>query len=215
VVRSGKRRTTHALFHFDRPFHERYGLIAGVDEVGRGPLAGPVVAAAVLLPLPCRIPQLNDSKLLSPEDRRCVYRVIQRTALAIGVGIVEHAEIDQLNIYWASFAAMKRALERLVLAPAHVLVDGFRIPQGPPSQTGVIDGDAKSAHIAAASIVAKVTRDSMIEFMDRRYPGYGFRLHKGYATALHLERLEALGPCPIHRRSFAPVRQSDSLSDDD
>jgi len=181
-------------------------MIAGVDEAGRGPLAGPVVASAVILPSQCKLPALADSKLLSADQRMVLYRLIQRQACAIGVGIVEHDEIDRLNIYWASFAAMKLALRALIMIPRHVLVDGFRIPEGPSSQTGIIGGDGKSASIAAASIIAKVTRDCLMENFDRQYPGYGFRQHKGYTTRLHLKNLEALGPCFIHRRSFSPVR---------
>jgi ribonuclease HII len=196
------------LFRFDQPFHRRYARVAGVDEAGRGPLAGPVVSAAVILEPDCRIPRLNDSKLVSAEARWILYRHIQRCALAIGVGIVEQTEIDRLNIYWASFVSMRVALSQLMIQPDHVLVDGFKIPNGPPSQTGIIDGDKKSASIAAAAIVAKVTRDCIMESWDRHYPQYGFKQHKGYTTRLHLERLSIHGPCPIHRRSFAPVRLS-------
>jgi len=202
--RSGRR--SSPLFKFDAPYRERHGLIAGVDEAGRGPLAGPVVAAAVILPPACRIPHLADSKLLSADQRWALYRLVQRSAVAIGVGIAEHTEIDRLNIYWASFVCMRTALESLMIRPAHVLVDGFKIPQGPASQSGIIDGDRKSASIAAAAIVAKVTRDCIMEAMDRRYPGYHFKQHKGYTTQLHLKCLASLGPSPIHRQSFAPVR---------
>jgi ribonuclease HII len=185
---------------------ERYRLIAGVDEAGRGPLAGPVVAAAVILPARVKLPHLNDSKQLSAAQRNSVYRMIQCAALAIGVGVVESDEIDRINIRQASFAAMRLALARLVLTPWHVLVDGFCIPQGPPSQTGIIAGDQKSAHIAAASIVAKVTRDALMEGWDARLPAYGFKKHKGYGTPDHLSALRRFGPSPIHRQSFAPVR---------
>jgi ribonuclease HII len=177
-----------------------------VDEAGRGPLAGPVVAAAVILPASAKLPTLNDSKQLSAVQRNFVYRLIQRSALAIGVGVVEAAEIDRINIRQASFAAMRLALDRLVLRPVHILVDGFSIPQGPDSQTGIVDGDQKSAHIAAASIVAKVTRDALMEWWDARLPAYRFKKHKGYGTAEHLFALRRYGPSPIHRRSFAPVR---------
>lgn len=185
---------------------ERYRLIAGVDEAGRGPLAGPVVAAAVILPARVKLPHLNDSKQLSAAQRNSVYQMIQCAALAIGVGVVESDEIDRINIRQASFAAMRIALARLVLAPRHVLVDGFRIPQGPASQTGIVRGDQKSAHIAAASIVAKVTRDALMEGWDARLPAYGFKKHKGYGTRDHLSALRRFGPSPIHRQSFAPVR---------
>jgi ribonuclease HII len=202
----GRRSTSWMLFKHDRPFVERHGFVAGVDEAGRGPLAGPVVAAAVILPPDVRLPHLNDSKQLLPEARWSLYQRIQRTALAIGVGIVGHDEIDRINIFQASLAAMRWALAGLIIQPCHVLVDGFAIPSGPASQTGIIDGDAKSASIAAASVVAKVTRDCLMENLDRAYPGYGFKQHKGYATPAHLACLQALGPCPIHRRSFLPVR---------
>jgi ribonuclease HII len=179
-----------------------------VDEAGRGPLAGPVVAAAVILPSAITLPALNDSKQLSAAQRNSVYRLIQRAALAIGVGIVEAAEIDRINIRQASFSAMRLALTHLVVRPRHILVDGFRIPQGPDSQTGIVEGDQKSAHIAAASIVAKVTRDALMEWWDARLPAYGFKKHKGYGTPQHLVALYRYGPSPIHRQSFAPVRLS-------
>jgi ribonuclease HII len=193
-----------SLFKFDFPFWQSYRLVAGVDEAGRGPLAGPVVAAAVILPK-CQIPHLNDSKVLTPERRAQVYRVIQREAYAIGVGIVKNEEIDRLNILQATYVAMRLALADLIMRPFHVLVDGYAIPRGPESQTGIIDGDAKSASIAAASIVAKVTRDCLMEAMDRDYPVYGFKQHKGYGTPDHLDALGRHGPCAIHRRSFRPV----------
>jgi ribonuclease HII len=217
---SGRR----SLFQFDRPFRERLGIIAGVDEAGRGPLAGPVVAAAVILPAEVRIPDLNDSKALPPEKRRKIYRIIQRKALAIGVGVVDHVQIDAINIYQASLLAMRLALSQLIMQPDHILVDGpytlvpepsaiyqvdgLLIPKVPESQTAVIGGDGKSASIAAASIIAKVTRDAMMEALDSRFPGYGFKQHKGYCTPRHLSALSVLGPCHIHRRSFAPVRDT-------
>lgn len=203
------RRRAPDLFRFDQPYLKRHDLIAGVDEAGRGPLAGPVVAAAVILPLRCRLPRLNDSKKLTPTQRWTLYALIQRSARAIGIGIVEHDQIDRINIHQAGFAAMRMALTSLVLRPKHVLVDGFRIPHGPLSQTAVIGGDGKSAHIAAASIIAKVTRDCLMEAWDREFPVYGFRAHKGYGTEKHLQALKAFGPCRIHRRSFSPVRLSE------
>lgn len=208
--RRSRRSTSWILFKFDRPYLERHGIVAGVDEAGRGPLAGPVVAAAVILLPGARIPHLNDSKQVLPEHRLELYQHIQRLAWSIGVGIIEPDEIDRLNIHRAGFAAMRRALHQLMIRPRHVLVDGFRIPEGPDSQTGIVDGDAKSASIAAASIVAKVTRDRLMEAWDRRYPGYGFKQHKGYGTPAHVASLQTLGPSPIHRRSFRPVRQIQS-----
>jgi ribonuclease HII len=204
-MRRGKRRMTpSSLFKFDLPYWQTHSLVAGVDEAGRGPLAGPVVAAAVIFPK-CRITHLADSKLLTADQRGHAYRVIQREAYAIGVGIVSHEDIDRLNILQASYMAMRQALAQLVHQPAHILVDGYPIPMSSYSQTGVFQGDSKSASIAAASIVAKVTRDCLMEAMDRQYPGYGFAQHKGYGTPDHLATLRRLGPCTIHRRSFQPV----------
>jgi ribonuclease HII len=180
--------------------------MAGVDEAGRGPLAGPVVAAAVILPESCKLPGLNDSKKLSASQRETLYALIQRAARAIGIGIVEAEEIDRINIRQASFAAMRQALQELTITPAHVLVDGFSIPGGPVSQTGIVGGDGRSAHIAAASIIAKVTRDAMMVTWDRQFPAYGFKRHKGYGTLEHLVALNRFGPSPIHRLSYSPVR---------
>lgn len=193
------------LERFDRPFR-RQGLLAGVDEAGRGPLAGPVVAAAVILHEGLCLPRLNDSKQLSESARRTLFAWIQRHALSIGLGVVSAEEIDRINIRQASFQAMRLALANLSFPPQHVLVDGFRIPHLAWPQTAIIRGDAQSASIAAASIVAKVTRDALMLWVDRCYPGYGFDRHKGYPTAFHRKRLKAMGPCPLHRRSFAPVR---------
>jgi len=211
VARRRSHRRTAKLFQFDRAYLKRYRLIAGVDEAGRGPLAGPVVAAAVILPASCKIRALNDSKQLSVAQRNVVYGRIQRFALAIGVGVVEAAEIDRVNIRHASFAAMRLALNRLIAKPVHVLVDGFRIPHGPTSQTGIVAGDTKSAHIAAASVIAKVTRDALMEWWDGHFPAYGFKNHKGYGTPEHLSALERFGPSPIHRQSYAPVRLAKEL----
>ena len=162
---------------------------------------GPVVAAAVILSS-VRIPGLADSKVLTADQRVEVYRMIQQEAHAIGVGLVPHDEIDRINILQATYVAMRQALSNLVIRPAHILVDGYPLPRSGFAQTNVIDGDAKSACIAAASIVAKVTRDCIMEAMDRDYPAYGFKQHKGYGTRNHIEVLNRLGPCAIHRRSF-------------
>jgi ribonuclease HII len=201
-----KNRFTRRLFKFDQVFLKQYRVIAGVDEAGCGPLAGPVVAAAVILPSSCRLPDLNDSKKLSAAQRNALYAQIQSVAVAIGVGIVDSMEIDRLNIRQADFFAMRLALRHLIVEPLHVLVDGFTIPQGPLSQTRIIEGDTKSAHIAAASIIAKVTRDALMENWDRSFPDYGFKKHKGYGTPGHLSALKRLGPSPIHRLTYAPVR---------
>ncbi|KJR99635.1 MAG: hypothetical protein VR68_08865 [Peptococcaceae bacterium BRH_c4a] len=181
-------------------------LVAGVDEAGRGPLAGPVVAAAVILPPRVRIYQLNDSKQLSPAKRKALaFQIKNSGAWAIGVSTVK--EILNLNIYHASMLAMRRALAGLKGDPGHVLADGFAIPALELPQTHIIGGDGKSASIAAASIIAKETRDELMELCHHLYPRYGFDRHKGYATAGHIEALRRYGPCPLHREGFAPVRR--------
>lgn len=180
-------------------------FIAGVDEVGRGPLAGPVVSAAVILPEDFNIVGINDSKQLSLAKRNELFDIIQEKALAVGVGIKDAAVIDQVNIYEASKLAMLEAIEQMPIQPDHLLVDAMTLPL-PVSQESIIKGDAKSVSIAAASIIAKVTRDRMMEEYDVMYPGYGFPNNAGYGTKEHLTALEDLGVTPIHRRSFAPVR---------
>lgn len=180
--------------------------VAGVDEVGRGPLAGPVVAAAVILDADARIDGLRDSKLLTPRQRRRLARVIRARALAWAVGRVGPSRIDALNVLEATWCAMRGALGRLPLTPGLVLVDGrLRIPRVRCPQRAIVGGDRRCASIAAASILAKVARDAFMVRADRRYPGYGFGRHKGYATAAHLEALARLGPCPLHRLSFRGV----------
>jgi ribonuclease HII len=180
-------------------------VVAGVDEAGVGPMAGPVVAAAVIFEPEVFIKGVNDSKQLLAEQRVELYPQIQQRARAIGVGIAYTGEIDELNIFWATMAASERALLALAQAPEHVLVDGRRIPALKLPQTKIVGGDRKSFCIAAASIIAKVTRDRMMVEYDAEYPNYGFAQHKGYCTADHFAALERLGPTPIHRRSFAPV----------
>lgn len=182
-------------------------FIAGVDEVGRGPLAGPVVSAAVILPEDFNIVGINDSKQLSLAKRNELFDIIQEKALAVGVGIKDAAVIDQVNIYEASKLAMLEAIEQMPIQPDHLLVDAMTLPL-PVSQESIIKGDAKSVSIAAASIIAKVTRDRMMEKYDVMYPGYGFPNNAGYGTKEHLTALEDLGVTPIHRRSFAPVREA-------
>lgn len=190
---------------FDRPYRLRHGIVAGVDEVGRGPLAGPVVAAAVIFSEDYKLRGINDSKQLTPEERETLFPRIQQTAVAVGVGIVESEEIDAINIYQANILAMQKALDALSVRPAFTLIDGPSLKKLPYAHEGIIDGDCKSALIAAASIIAKVTRDRIMLEWHEKYPHYDFHLHKGYSTPRHLERLRAHGPCPIHRRSFAPV----------
>jgi ribonuclease HII len=185
--------------------------VAGVDEVGVGPMAGPVVAAAVVFAPETFIKGVHDSKQLTPEKREELYPLILERALAIGLGIADVGEIDRINIYRASVTACARAVLTLQRAPQHVLVDGRRNPVLGLPQTAIVGGDRKSFCIAAASIVAKVVRDRMMVHYDARFPDYGFASHKGYCTAAHVAALERLGPTPIHRRSFAPVRAAQQL----
>lgn len=182
--------------------------IAGVDEVGVGPLAGPLVAAAVILPPECPLRGIDDSKKLARETRTALAESIRAAAVAVGIGIVEVADVDRLNTYWAALEAMRRAVRALPVAAEQLLVDARRIPEVELPQTSLVKGDARSYSIAAASIVAKVTRDRMMAELDERYPHYGFGRHMGYGTAEHLAALARYGPCPDHRRSFAPVAQS-------
>ena len=180
-------------------------LIAGVDEVGRGPLAGPVVAAAVILPENCKIPGLNDSKKIPKSKHKEIYEAVLQNAIAIGIGVKDNHVIDQVNIYEATKLAMMEAIGQLDPQPQHLLIDAMRLDL-PISQTSIIKGDANSLSIAAASIVAKVTRDQMMEEFDREYPGYDFAQNAGYGTSNHLAGLDQLGVTPIHRRSFEPVK---------
>ena len=180
-------------------------LIAGVDEVGRGPLAGPVVAAAVILPKACKIPGLNDSKKIPKSKHKEIYEAVLQNAIAIGIGIKDNQVIDQVNIYEATKLAMMEAIGQLEPQPQHLLIDAMKLDL-PIPQTSTIKGDANSLSIAAASIVAKVTRDQMMEEFDNEYPGYDFTQNAGYGTAKHLAGLDKLGVTPIHRRSFEPVK---------
>ena len=180
-------------------------LIAGVDEVGRGPLAGPVVAAAVILPKACKIPGLNDSKKIPKSKHKEIYEDVLQNAIAIGIGVKDNQVIDQVNIYEATKLAMMEAIGQLGPQPQHLLIDAMKLDL-PIPQTSIIKGDANSLSIAAASIVAKVTRDQMMEEFDREYPGYDFAQNAGYGTAKHLAGLDKLGVTPIHRRSFEPVK---------
>ncbi len=191
-----------SLYEFDRSYREQ--LLCGVDEAGRGPLAGPVVAAAVILPLAPdgEIAGINDSKKLSEKKREALYDQIVARATAWSVGVASEQEIDALNILQATFLAMRRATAGLSTAPRLVLVDGNQDPHLSFPSACVVKGDAKSANVAAASILAKVTRDLMMMQLAEEYPAYGFDQHKGYATKLHRERIEQYGPCPIHRKTF-------------
>jgi len=194
------------LYAFEREAW-RHGLrlVAGVDEAGRGPLAGPVAAAAVILNPARRIPGLRDSKLLTPGRRVHLEQAIRRRALGVGVAVVEAERIDAVNILEATRLAMAEAIRRLSRPPDLVLVDALAVPGLGCPQRAIVHGDRRSASIAAASIVAKVTRDALMADYDRLYPGYGFGDHKGYGTRAHREALARLGPCPLHRRSFRGV----------
>ena len=182
----------------DRGFH----AICGIDEAGRGPLAGPVCAAAVILPEGLEIPGLNDSKKLTDKKRRELFPIIQEQALAYGIGWASQEEIDDINILQATFLAMSRAVEQLNIRPDLALVDGNRAPTLDLPVETVVKGDSLSASIAAASVLAKVSRDDVMLRMAEEYPGYGFEVHKGYGTKAHYEALRKFGPSPIHRRTF-------------
>ncbi|MGN0998263.1 MAG: ribonuclease HII [Faecousia sp.] len=186
----------------DALFAQGIRSVCGVDEAGRGPLAGPVCAAAVILPLHLEIPGLNDSKKLSDKRRRELMPVIKEQALAYGIGFASHEEIDEINILQATFLAMERAIAQLEGKAEFALIDGNRARDfGLPVQT-IVKGDSLSASIAAASILAKVTRDDLMEALAKEYPQYGFEIHKGYGTKAHYEALRTYGPCQIHRRTF-------------
>ncbi len=207
-------------FQFEREHHAR-GLtrLAGIDEAGRGPLAGPVVAAAVVLPtewaergLPESLARLNDSKKLTEKIREELFAAIHaETQIHFGIGIIDAPVIDEINILQATHRAMNAALAQLSPPAAHALVDGLRVPTLAISQTAIVKGDQKSFSIAAASILAKVTRDRLMCEHDVRWPEYAFAKHKGYGTAAHLAALQKHGPCSIHRQSFAPVRAAQGL----
>ena len=181
--------------------------VAGVDEAGMSPLAGPVAAAAVIFARGTRIPEVDDSKRLTAEEREELAPVIRERALAWAVAYAEVDEIDCINIYWAGLAAMRRAIEALSPAAEHLLIDARRLRDVPLPQQPIIKGDTKSLSIAAASILAKTARDARMRALDAVYPGYGFAQHKGYPVPAHFRALRSLGPCPIHRRSFALVRE--------
>lgn len=181
--------------------------IAGVDEVGVGPLAGPVVAAAVIVPPSMRVRGVDDSKTLRPALREELAERIRAEATAVSLGVVEVDEIDRINIHQATLEAMRRAVEGLAVAPEHVIVDARTIPGITLPQTAIVKGDSRSYAVAAASIVAKVARDRMMRVLHDSHPEYGFAEHAGYGTPAHLAALAQHGPCPAHRRSFAPVRQ--------
>lgn len=183
-----------------------YELVAGVDEAGRGPLAGPVSVAAVILPFELELPKLNDSKKLSAKVRDELYDEIMAKAIAIGTALVDAATIDRVNIYQATMNGMYESIFALKPEPTKVLIDAMELGSLPMPHESIIKGDAKSASIAAASIIAKVNRDRLMDEYDKQYPEYGFASHKGYGTAEHIAALKKYGPCPIHRRSFEPIK---------
>lgn len=188
-------------------YNEGVTLIAGVDEVGRGPLIGPVVACACILPVNFYHKDIKDSKKLSEKKREEMYKIIKENAISIGLGIVSEKVIDEVNIYEATKIAMKEAIKNLNITPEHVLIDAMKLELNIPS-TSIIKGDAKSESIAAASIIAKVTRDHMLGEMDKEYPMYDLKNNKGYGTKKHLEALQTYGPCKYHRVSYSPVRNA-------
>ena len=194
------------LYKFEEQLEdEGIKYIAGVDEVGRGPLAGPVVVAAVIMPISSRIKGIDDSKKLTAKKREELYKQISKEALSIGISFQDHKVVDKINIYEATKRGMLDAISKLSIKPEHVLIDAMPLNELDIKHTSIIHGDALSASIAAASIIAKVTRDHYMEQMDFKYPNYGFKRHKGYCTKEHLEALEKNGPCEIHRKTFGPV----------
>lgn len=195
-----------AMLSYEKALYENgVELIAGIDEVGRGPLAGPVVAAAVILPKGCKIRYLNDSKKIPKSKHEVIYQEVMERALAVGVGVKDAAVIDQVNIYEATKLAMLEALGKLNQEPEHLLIDAMKLDTSIP-QISIIKGDANSLSIAAASIVAKVTRDKMMADYDKEFSGYGFVKNAGYGTAEHLEGLNKQGITPIHRKTFEPIK---------
>ena len=196
-------RTPPPDWKFEEELHAR-GIVhvAGIDEAGRGPLAGPVVAGAVIFPAGCRISGVHDSKQLSPSARERLFDVIHHEALAVGIGSVDEQTIDRINILQATMVAMRKAVALLAIRPEHLLVDGNRFDGGGEAFSTIVKGDSLSISIAAASIVAKVTRDRMMVELDKTYPVYGFVRHKGYGTREHCDALRVHGPCPAHRQSF-------------
>ena len=203
-------RIQHMLIEEKKLWQQGFLLLAGIDEAGRGPLAGPVMAAACILPARFDLPGLNDSKMLTESKREKLYAQIQAQAIDYALGSAEPAEIDALNILEATKLAMKRAVEGLKVRPHYLLIDALTLPTVKLPQLPLIGGDLISATIAAASILAKVTRDRLMVELDTLYPEYTFSKNKGYGTSEHMQVLRRLGPCPLHRRSFAPVKREKS-----
>lgn len=199
--------------HYER-MYQSYGILCGIDEVGRGPLAGPVVASAVILSEDTEILYLNDSKKLTQRRRELLYDEIMEKALAVGVGVISHRRIDEINILQATYEAMQEAVAKLAIVPDVLLNDAVTIPKLTQKQVPIVKGDAKSISIAAASIIAKVTRDRMMEAYDSKYPGYHFASNKGYGSKVHIEAIKELGPCEIHRRTFLRNILEEKTDDD-
>lgn len=199
-------RRLHKMTLFERILSsDGYRQICGIDEAGRGPLAGPVVAAAVILPSQISIMGIRDSKLLTEKQREGLYEKIRQEAVAVGVGIVDNTVIDQINILQATYLAMQKSLQSLQIQPDYLLIDALTLPNTPVPQRGLIRGDNLSVSIAAASIIAKVTRDRLMAGYHEEFPKYNFVSHKGYATEEHLTNIKMFGPCLIHRKSFRGV----------
>jgi ribonuclease HII len=197
----------HKLFEYERGFYDQgYSMIAGIDEAGRGPLAGPVTVGCVILPVNCHIPFLNDSKKLSCRQREELYHLITEVAIAYSCAIIPVDVIDTLNIYRATQYGMYQAIKELSHPPDAVLIDAVPLPELSVPSKSIIGGDAASGSIAAASIIAKVQRDHIMDQLDEQYPAYGFKKHKGYPTPEHLNAIHKCGPCCLHRRSFEPVK---------
>ena len=195
-------RRLEGMREYEKEYELTCDYVCGIDEAGRGPLAGPVVSAAVILPKGMLIPYVNDSKKLTERRRELLYPEIMEKALAVGVGIVSPERIDEINILQATYEAMRQALSQLPVHPDVLLNDAVRIPGVDIPQVPIVKGDAKSISIACASVIAKVTRDRMMVEYDQLYPEYGFAGHKGYGSAAHMEALRQIGPCPIHRKTF-------------
>lgn len=214
LARERERRRLVRLHKYERDAHERgFRFVGGVDEVGRGPLAGPVVAACVVLDGPLMLDGLDDSKRVAPERRVEIAHLVRQRAVAWAIGEASVEEIERINIYWASVLAMERAIASLTQVPDFLLTDAVRIKSYAGEQLPVIKGDAKCASVAAASIIAKVHRDLLLVELDRVHPQYGFAEHKGYATPRHIAALEEFGPCPHHRRTFTRVAGNLNLFD--
>ncbi len=196
------KRLKSMMIYEDKYYKNGIHYIAGIDEVGRGPLAGPVMAAAVILPKDCIILGINDSKKLSESKRLSLFQEIQEKAISIGIGMVDVETIDTINILQSTYKAMDQALHKLTITPQILLVDAVHIPTTPLPQEGITQGDSKSMSISAASIIAKVTRDRLMVQLDVLYPQYGFNKNKGYGTKEHIEAIQAYGLCPIHRKTF-------------